>query len=239
MSDTRKKIREAIQQLHGCGEKVSITAVRDLVGSGSYSTIGEEIEKWKKAQGAKPETTAEQVRELGFELVQLGSRAAQLHREHKEHAPAVALASASLDFMHQQQETLPLLMQMLQAALASHEALQLEFNAVSAENRRLQQDVGRLHEQLTGVTRDSKAKLDAVMAGFDGIQKRLMLSIDQTKQQVSEPLKMAKDQVATLGAQLTAKTQAFNEQGRVVLTQAETIRNLERRLAQHEGHESV
>jgi type I site-specific restriction endonuclease len=240
MSDTREKIRAAINALHSRGERVSATAVRDLIGSGSYSTIGDEIEKWKVAQGAKPEDTAEQIRSLGLDLFQMGTAAGQLAKSHQEHAGSVALAKSSLDFLHQtQRETMPMLHQMLHAALASHEALQLEYNAVSGENRRLQAQVAQLNEQLVGITRDSKAKLDTVVAGFDGIQKRLMLSIDQTRQQVAEPLKVLRDQVAALTAQLNAKTQAFNEQVRVVSTQADVIRSLERRLAEHEGHDAL
>jgi len=240
MRDTRKKIREAIEQLHAEGKRVTPTTVRDLVGSGSFSTITDEIEKWKLAQGAKPEETTEKVKELGLELVSLATAAGTLHKEHREHAPAVALARASLDFMHQHNaETLPLLMQMLHAALASHEALQLEFNAVNEENRRLHSEVARLTEQLASLAADSKKKLDAMMAGFDGIQKRLMLSVDQTRQQVQEPLRVLRDQNVTLQSQLNSKTQAFNELNRTVQTQAETIRNLERRLAEHEGHESL
>ena len=103
--------------------------------------------------------------------------------------------------MNAQKETLPFLMQMLQASLTSNEALQLEFNAVNEENRRLQTTVAKLNERLTSLSLDSKKKVDGMMAGFDGIQKRLMLSIDQTRQQAAEPLRILREQNQTLAQQ--------------------------------------
>src|SRR5512135_2128551 len=47
-----EKIREVISVLEAEGEPVSVTAIRERLGSGSYSTIGAVLHTWHREQAA-------------------------------------------------------------------------------------------------------------------------------------------------------------------------------------------
>ena len=72
---TTEKIREVIGELEAEGKAVSVTSIRERLGSGSYSTIGAVLAEWRKERAeavlptvpAVPEAVSHLVRQLWTE----------------------------------------------------------------------------------------------------------------------------------------------------------------------------
>ena len=93
-----KQIEEVIKELEAEGAEITVTAIRERLGSGSYSTIGAVLNEWRReqAQAARaavpevPETLHRLTRQLWAEAWKAADRLyeperQQAARERQEH----------------------------------------------------------------------------------------------------------------------------------------------------------
>ena len=78
-----EKIREVISELDAEGKAISVTSIRERLGSGSYSTLSGVLAKWRKerAEAVLPTVPAipEGVSHLVEHLVGRGVESGRLH----------------------------------------------------------------------------------------------------------------------------------------------------------------
>lgn len=152
MAITKEQIFAVADELDAAGHAPTLAAVRKAVGGGSFTTISEAMSEWKSrrmeqaapAREPVPDALNEKLTELGFDIWQLATNAAQGRLQQEREA----LVSARTQMEAERQEAADL----ADSMSAELEAVQKQLQVV--ETKLLQEQAGTadLREQLQKTT---------------------------------------------------------------------------------------
>ena len=168
------KIREVISILEAEGKPLSVTAIRERLGCGSYSTIGAVLKAWRREQAdlavpegvAVPERVTHLVQQLWAEAYKAAADAHEaerekFQREHTEHerlkaemSQEIARLEAELSRVEAERE----------GARADLVKAKEELADERVERARAEATIGTLTAELTELRGESRKALDAVTA---------------------------------------------------------------------------
>ena len=159
-----KQIEEVIKELEAEGAEITVTAIRERLGSGSYSTIGAVLNEWRReqAQAARaavpevPETLHRLTRQLWAEAWKSADRSyeperQQAARERQEHERAKQEMTAEIRRLEEELERSGAERESCRAALAKQhqelEATQMDLAKATSAVGLLQPEVERLRAE--------------------------------------------------------------------------------------------
>lgn len=152
MAITKEQIFAVADELDAAGQAPTLAAVRKAVGGGSFTTISEAMSEWKAQRLAQavparepvPDTLNEKLTELGFDIWQLATNAAQGRLQQERDG----LTAARTQMEAERQEAADL----ADSMSSELEAVQKQLQAVEAKLLQEQAGVVGLREQLQKIT---------------------------------------------------------------------------------------
>jgi len=213
---TKDQIREAISVMEAEGEDITVTAVRDKLGRGSYTTIGKTLSQWREEQAKlAPAAIPEMPERLGFLTTQVWKEAYQaadaVHQVERD-----AFEKRQREFEQQKAEMLREIERLEQSHLETQAELkecrqtltdcQQEQTGLTATNAALERDVESLrdkNEELTANLEQTKDALRLAEAQRDTAEKR--------SQQLETENQVAKEQLQELTG-LTSQVEGITEE---------------------------
>lgn len=172
---TEQEITEAAESLAQAGQPVTVSAVRDLLGTGSYSTINQHLAKWRdantgrKADGVPdmPESIGRTMRQLwgvawneaqdGIKAEREALEAARREMERERHDMAAEIARLEAENATQA-ETIGNLTGSLAAKDEALAAGEKQAHGLQIENTRLETDNAAKAETIKRLEADNAAK---------------------------------------------------------------------------------
>lgn len=152
MAITKEQIFAVADELDAAGQAPTLSAVRKAVGGGSFTTISEAMSEWKAKRLAQavparepvPDALNEKLAELGFDIWQLATNAAQGRLQQERDG----LTAARSQMEAERQEAADL----ADSMSAELEGVQKQLQAVEAKLQQEQASATGLREQLQKTT---------------------------------------------------------------------------------------
>jgi len=191
-----QKIHAAADALAAAGKKPTLTAVRDAVGGGSFTTISEAMKSWSGRHAAPAElnTTPEAISKAGAELSAALWKQAKAQAETQLQAERAALDEARTALEQETAEA---------AGLA--DTLASENELLKAEVQKLKDDAAAQAQMLAGVTTRATAAEAALVecrARAEQLEKQLERA-EKKADEASEVAAKAREEAAELRGRLT------------------------------------
>ena len=183
-TDTRQRVREIAAQLSAQGTEPTLTLVRGLLGKGSPNTIVEELRKWRERQaGSLPPTNSP-----------AGTPPSPAQKSSPLPAPV------GLDEVLRSLQSARELLERQTAGVQEVESLKQALSAVSAV---MHQNMEQTAALMSALETDRKIVVDslgAMQARYEGIQKHMLMSIEQAREEArtwKERAKEAQEEAST------------------------------------------
>lgn len=179
-TDTRQRVREIAAQLSAQGTEPTLTLVRGLLGKGSPNTIVEELRKWREQQ-TDPRQPA-------------GSPPSPSQKSSPLAAPV------GLDEVLRSLQSARELLERQASGVQEVESLKHALSAVSAV---MHQNMEQTAALMSALETDRKVLVDslgAMQARYEGIQKHMLMSIEQAREEArtwKERAKEAQEEAST------------------------------------------
>lgn len=236
--NTRARVRLAADELMARGDRVSVRAVRELIGRGSDSTISAELRKWRNTelarrsasmqdptpglsprQGALPAALAQEAQLMYLRvLAHVGS----LFSAERATA-ALASATAATQQLAEHEQVLRLVnfgTGVSADLVASVEerarlaALLVERDATVEQLQgcveRLTAQLGQLSQQLAAAKLAAAEREALSLTRVEGLSKHLLRATEEQRSQIAAPLAQLQERYAALQLRETVMTQQLN-----------------------------
>lgn len=166
-TDTRQRVREIAAQLSAQGTEPTLTLVRGLLGKGSPNTIVEELRKWREQQaGSLPPTNSP-----------AGAPPSPAQKSSPLPAPV------GLDEVLRSLQSARELLARQAAGVQEVESLKQALSAVSAVMHQHMEQTAALMSALEADRKVVVDSLGAMQARYEGIQKHMLMSIEQAREE--------------------------------------------------------